>query len=65
MIVVNEHVIVLYSFVNAGDAIVRRPMFQLTTILHNESQMSTDQGLVVIDSVPDYSREHIVWSLLY
>jgi hypothetical protein len=66
MLVVNEHIIMLYTFVNAGsEGAGRKPLMQMSEIINTEVDKSTDKGHVVVDAIPDYFRDNMIWSLLF
>lgn len=65
MLVINEHILVLYSMMNASDPLLPSPLVQVTVIIDTEVESSTDKGHVVVDATPDSFRENIIWVMLF
>jgi len=65
MLVINEHILVLYSMMNASDPLSPSPLVQVTVIIDTEVESSTDKGHVVVDATPDSFRENMIWAMLF
>ena len=65
MLVINEHILVLYSMLNASGPLSPSPLIQVTVIIETEVERSKDKGHVVVDATPDSFRENIIWTMLF
>ena len=65
MLVINEHILMVQTYVNSGGAI-RKPLSMMSVIMDMESESITaEKGFVVVDATPDYFRDDVVYVLLY
>ena len=65
MLVINEHMLVLYSMLNGSGPQSPSPLVQVTVIIDTEVERSKDKGHFVVDATPDSFRENMIWAMLF
>lgn len=65
MLVINEHILVLYSMLKASGPQSPSPLIQVTVIIDTEVDRSKDKGHIVVDATPDSFRENMIWTMLF